>query len=37
MFSQIGQAIFDHQAILEASDFKMGLKLKCSGWTKLVT
>ena len=28
MFSQIGQAIFDHQAILEASDFKMGLEIE---------
>ena len=28
MFSQIGQAIFDHQEILEASDFKMGLEIE---------
>lgn len=25
MFSKIGQIIFDNEAVLEASDFKMGL------------
>ena len=28
MFSRIGQAIFDHQALLEASNFKMGLEIE---------
>ena len=28
MFSRIGQIIFDHEAVLEASDFKMGIEIE---------
>ena len=28
MFSKIGQIIFDNEAVLEASDFKMGLEIE---------